>query len=48
VYSLTVARMVVPCCSGLIHLVNEAIERAGTGIRMKEVVIGIDGQVVNA
>ncbi len=46
VYSLTVARMVVPCCSGLIHIVNEAIERSGAGIHIKELVIGIDGQII--
>jgi hypothetical protein len=44
IYSLTVARMVVPCCSGLVHLVNEAVERSGSGISVKEVVIGIDGE----
>ncbi len=47
IYSLTVARMVVPCCSGLIHIVNEAIERSGTGIPLKEIVVGIDGQIMN-
>lgn len=47
VYSLTVARMVVPCCSGLLHLVNEAVERSGSGIPVKELVIGIDGQVLD-
>lgn len=47
IYSLTVARMVVPCCSGLIHIVNEAVERYGTGIRFKEIVIGIDGQIIS-
>ncbi len=46
VYSLTVARMVVPCCSGLVHLVNAAVEKSGTGLPVKEIVIGIDGQVM--
>ncbi len=46
VYSLTVARMVVPCCSGLIHIVNEAIERSGSGIQVREIVVGIDGQII--
>lgn len=45
IYSLTVARMTVPCCSGLSHLVNMAVEKSGTGIRVKEVVVGIDGQI---
>ena len=47
IYSLTVARMVVPCCSGLVHIVNEAGERSGTGIRFKEIVVGIDGQIIS-
>jgi ferredoxin len=47
VYSLTVARMVVPCCSGLRHIVNEAVERSGSGITVKELVIGIDGQIMD-
>ncbi len=47
IYSLTVARMVVPCCSGLIHIVNEAIERSGSGIPLKEIVVGIDGQIIH-
>lgn len=46
IYSLTVARMVVPCCSGLIHIVQEAIDLAGSGIPMKEIVINIDGNIM--
>jgi ferredoxin len=45
-YSLTVARMVVPCCSGLTHIVREAAEKSGSGVKIKEVVIGIDGAIV--
>jgi ferredoxin len=47
IYSLTVARMVVPCCSGLIHIIQEAIERSGSRIPLKEIVVGIDGQIMN-
>lgn len=47
IYSLTVARMTVPCCSGLKHIVNEAVERSGSGIAVKELVIGIDGQIMS-
>jgi ferredoxin len=46
VYSLTVARMVVPCCSGLVHIVDAAVEKSGIGLPVKEMVIGIDGQVM--
>lgn len=47
IYSLTVARMVVPCCTGLVHIVREAIEKSGTNINLKEIVVGIDGQIVS-
>jgi len=45
--SLTVAIMTVPCCSGLIRLVEDAIARAGSDLDVKKVVIGIDGQLVS-
>ena len=44
IYSLTVATMVVPCCSGLNHMVEEAVELSGAKINIKKIVIGIDGQ----
>lgn len=45
IYSLTVAIMVVPCCSGLNHIVERAVELSGTNINLKKVVIGIDGEI---
>jgi NAD-dependent dihydropyrimidine dehydrogenase PreA subunit len=45
VYSLTVAIMEVPCCSGLARIVEEAVERSGKNIAVKKVVIGLGGQV---
>jgi len=47
VYSLTVAIMTVPCCSGLYSIVQKAVELSGTKINIKKVVIGIDGQMVS-
>ena len=47
IYSLTVAIMVVPCCSGLFHIVEQAIELSGTHINMKKVVIGLDGGIIS-
>jgi ferredoxin len=44
VYSLTVAIMEVPCCSGLSRIVAEAVEKSGKNIAIKTVVIGIGGQ----
>ncbi len=45
VKSLTVAIMTVPCCAGLHHLVEEAVERSGTPLKAKKVVVGIDGRI---
>lgn len=47
IYSLTVATMVVPCCSGLEHVVDKAVELSGTGIRVKKIKVGIDGQIIH-
>jgi ferredoxin len=47
IYSLTVATMVVPCCAGLNHIVERAVEMSGTNIHVKKIVIGIDGDVQN-
>lgn len=47
IYSLTVATMVVPCCSGLYHIVEQAVELSGKHIPIKKIVIGIDGQIVS-
>jgi NAD-dependent dihydropyrimidine dehydrogenase PreA subunit len=44
VYSITVAIMEVPCCSGLRRIVEEAIERSGKSIAARIVVVGMDGQ----
>ena len=42
--SLTVAIMTVPCCSGLVRLVQDAVARAGSPLTVNKVVIGIDGK----
>ncbi len=44
--SLTVAVMTVPCCSGLLRLVETALEISGVSLDLKKVVVGIDGRVV--
>jgi ferredoxin len=43
--SLTVAIMTVPCCSGLIQIVDEAIESSGVKIFPRKIVVGIDGKI---
>lgn len=47
IFSLTVAVMVVPCCSGLSRIVEQAAELSGRAIPVKKAVIGIDGQIVS-
>ena len=44
-----VARMEVPCCAGLVTVVQEAMKRAGKHVRLDVVTVGIDGgiQAVN-
>ena len=44
--SLTVVRMEVPCCSGLIHMAQQAITASGKNIPFKEVVLGVKGEIL--
>jgi len=44
--SLTVAIMTVPCCSGLFHMIEDAVAMSGVRIDVKRIVIGIDGMLV--
>lgn len=44
--SITVAYMEVPCCRGLVRLVDEAIQASGKDIPSETVKIGIQGQRV--
>ncbi len=46
IYSLTIATMVVPCCSGLDYMIDQAVEISGTNINVKKVKVGIDGQLI--
>lgn len=47
VKSVTVARMEVPCCSGLTAMAKQALEISGKEIPLKEVVIGIRGNIID-
>jgi ferredoxin len=44
--SLTVVHMEVPCCSGLVHMAREAIRASGKDIPLKEVTVGVRGEVL--
>lgn len=44
--SLTVALMTVPCCGGLVRLVERAVALSGIDIPISTVTIGLDGEIV--
>jgi ferredoxin len=46
VKSITVVHMEVPCCSGLVHMAKQAIQASGKDIPLKEVTVGISGEVL--
>jgi len=45
VRSLTVVHMEVPCCAGLTYMVNQAMQLAGKDIPLKQVTVGIRGDL---
>ncbi|AGC67859.1 4Fe-4S ferredoxin iron-sulfur binding domain-containing protein [Thermoclostridium stercorarium subsp. stercorarium DSM 8532] len=45
--SITVTRMEVPCCGGIVHAVKTAMLNARKIVPYREVIIGIDGKIVN-
>jgi ferredoxin len=45
VKSLTIVHMEVPCCSGLAYMARQAIHLSGKDIPLKEVTIGIKGDL---
>lgn len=44
--TLTVLTMQVPCCSGLLHLAQEAAEKAERKIPIKNIVISLQGEIL--
>lgn len=46
IHSITVVRMEVPCCGGIVRFVTEALERSGKDIPLQVAILGVDGQVV--
>ncbi len=43
--SLTVAHMEVPCCHGLAHLAQQALERAASKLELQTVILSIRGDI---
>lgn len=46
--SVEVVIMGVPCCSGLYHLALQAIEEAGSDLKHKRTIVGLDGGRVSS
>jgi len=46
VRSVTYAHMEVPCCFGLVTVIEEAISASGKSIPFKEVVVSISGEII--
>lgn len=42
-----IAHMEVPCCFGLNHMVNSALEKSGVKIPVEDVTIGVKGEIIN-
>jgi len=46
VTSLTVVHMEVPCCSGLVQMVKQAIQLSGKDVPLKEITVSIKGDLL--
>ena len=46
VHTVTVARMEVPCCGGLTYAVADAVKASGKNVPVEEVIIGINGEIL--
>ena len=44
--SVTVTRMTVPCCGGLSHAVQTAVQNCGKDVPLQIVTISSDGQII--
>jgi NAD-dependent dihydropyrimidine dehydrogenase PreA subunit len=43
--SVTVAHMEVPCCTGIVRVVEMALKRAGSDLDIRDLTVGIDGRI---
>ena len=46
IHSVSVARMEVPCCGGLVHAVQDALQRSGKKIPLRIITITTDGRIL--
>ncbi len=47
IQSVTVARMEVPCCAGLEHMVKAALQKSGKAIPCDVAIVSIEGELLN-
>ncbi|HPP30573.1 MAG TPA: 4Fe-4S ferredoxin, partial [bacterium] len=45
--TITAVIMEVPCCSGLLRIIEEGIKKSGMKVPVKKVVIGLEGEVLS-
>lgn len=45
--SITVVRMLVPCCGGIVNATKTAVQNCGKSIPLKTIIISTDGTIVN-
>lgn len=45
--SITVVRMIVPCCGGIVNAIKIALQNSGKSIPLKTVIISTDGTIAN-
>ena len=45
--SLTVVHMVVPCCSGLTYIAQQAVAKSGVALDLEDITISLEGEITN-
>jgi len=44
--SITIVHMEVPCCSGIEHIVKQALDKSGKNITIKDYTISVQGELI--
>ncbi|MHB1350345.1 MAG: ATP-binding protein [Desulfobulbaceae bacterium] len=47
IQSITVVIMEVPCCSGMLQIIKQARDKAGSQVPVRQVVISVQGRIIN-
>jgi len=48
VRSITVVHMEVPCCSGIVHMAQEAVRASGRDIPFRDITVGVQGDILES